>query len=137
MNSVILQTATGLLRPLLLMFSVFLLLRGHHEPGGGFVGGLVAASAYVLHAIAYDVASARRILRVEPQLLIGAGLLLALGSALVSVVQGGVFMTGRWAGLDLPLLGHLDIGTPVFFDMGVYLVVLGTTLMVFLSLRES
>lgn len=137
MSSIILQTATGLLRPLLLMFSVFLLLRGHQEPGGGFVGGLVAASAYVLHAIAYDVASARRILRVEPQLLIGAGLLLALGSSLVAVCGGKVFMTGRWVSLDLHLLGRLDIGTPVLFDMGVYAVVLGTTLMIFLSLREN
>jgi len=75
--SLILSTATRLLLPLLLMFSIFLLLRGHNEPGGGFVGGLVAAAAFALHAIAYSVAATRRLLIIDPRALIGTGLLIA------------------------------------------------------------
>ncbi|HMN02746.1 MAG TPA: MnhB domain-containing protein, partial [Geobacter anodireducens] len=66
MQSLFLATAVRLLLPLLLLFSLFLLLRGHNEPGGGFVGGLVAAAAFALHALAHGVAAARRVLRVEP-----------------------------------------------------------------------
>ena len=66
MRSIVLRTATGYLLPLLLLFSVFALLRGHNEPGGGFVGGLIAAAAYALYAVGYDVESARKILQVNP-----------------------------------------------------------------------
>lgn len=137
MNSFILRTATEFLRPLLLLFSVFLLLRGHHEPGGGFVGGLIAASAYVLHAIAYDARSARRVLRVEPHQLMGAGLLLAVGSGSLSFFKEAPFMTGFWWKFEAPFLGRLEIGTPLIFDAGVYVVVLGFTLMIFLNLIEE
>ena len=67
--------------PLLLLFAMFLLWRGHNEPGGGFVGGLVAAAAFSLYAIAYGVERARRALLVEPMTLLGAGLLVALVAA--------------------------------------------------------
>ena len=80
MTSSILQTATRFLMPLLLLFAVFLLLRGHNEPGGGFVGGLVVAAAFVLYSIAYGVSASRRALLVEPSTLLGAGLLVAAGS---------------------------------------------------------
>ena len=73
MTSSILRTATRFLMPLLLLFALFLLLRGHNEPGGGFVGGLVVAAAFVLYAIAYGVAAGRRALLVDPSTLLGAG----------------------------------------------------------------
>jgi multicomponent Na+:H+ antiporter subunit B len=82
MPSLILSTATRYMLPLLLLFSVFLLLRGHNDPGGGFVGGLVAAAAFSFYAFAYQVSEARRALRVEPRVLIGAGLVVAVGSAI-------------------------------------------------------
>ena len=79
MTSSILQTATRFLMPLLLLFAVFLLLRGHNEPGGGFVGGLVVASAFVLYSIAYGVSASRRALLVDPATLLGVGLLITEG----------------------------------------------------------
>lgn len=137
MTSLILSTATRLLLPLLLLFSIFLLLRGHNEPGGGFVGGLVAAAAFALNAIAYGVAAARRLLIIDPRALIGAGLLVAAGSGAVSLVLRQPFMTGQWGSLEHPTLGRLEIGTPLLFDVGVYLVVLGVTLTIIFALAEE
>jgi len=135
MNSLILSTATRLLLPLLLIFSIFLLLRGHNEPGGGFVGGLVAAAAFALYMIATDVANVKRILRIEPRTLIGMGLLICLISGLISLFRGLPFMTGLWSKTALPVIGK--VGTPLLFDTGVYLVVLGITLTIILSLAEA
>ena len=82
--------------PLLLLFSVFLLLRGHNEPGGGFVGGLVAAAAFALYAIAFGVRRARQALLVKPMTLLGAGLLIALFSGLPAVLRRQPFLTAVW-----------------------------------------
>lgn len=135
MPSLILCTAARLLLPLLLLFSIFVLARGHNEPGGGFVGGLVAAAAYILYAIAYDPAAARHALRIDSRTLIGIGLLVALVSGMVPLVGGEPFMRGLWSDLHVPVLGKL--GTPLFFDIGVYFAVLGVTLTVILGLAEE
>jgi multicomponent Na+:H+ antiporter subunit B len=136
MNSLILSTATRYLLPLLLIFSVFLLLRGHNDPGGGFVGGLVAAAALALYGLAFGAAETRRLLNINPRHLIGIGLLLAVSSGLVAVVfMGEPFMTGVWGETELPALGKP--GTPLLFDLGVYLVVVGMVLTILLALSEE
>jgi multicomponent Na+:H+ antiporter subunit B len=137
MNSLILRTATRLLIEVLLLFSIFLLLRGHNEPGGGFVGGLAASAAFVLYALAFDVTSARQLLRVEPHNLIGAGLMLALASGVLGLALGNSFLTGVWSKVNVLGAVELELGTPLFFDMGVYLVVLGVTLLSIFSLFEE
>jgi multicomponent Na+:H+ antiporter subunit B len=137
MISLILRTATRYLITLLLLFSIFLLLSGHNAPGGGFVGGLVAAAAFILYSIAYDVAAARRTLRVEPRQLIGGGLLAAGGSGVFSLLKGQPYLTGHWAALAPPATGTLTLGTPLLFDAGVYLVVVGVTLLIIFSLAEE
>ena len=137
MRSLILVTAARLLTPLLLLFSVFLLLRGHNEPGGGFAGGLVASAAFILLAISRDPAAARRALRVEPQILIGAGLLVAIAAGVLGLLVGDPLLTGQWLEIPLPGEGELDLGTPLVFDVGVYLVVLGATLTMVLTLAEE
>lgn len=135
MNSYILKTATRFLLPLLLLFSFFLLYRGHNEPGGGFVGGLVASAAFALYTIAFTVREARQMLRASPRLLIGLGLLIAGASGLIAVAMGHPFMTGMWLPWELPALGKL--GTPLLFDIGVYFVVVGVVLMIVFSLAEN
>lgn len=135
MKSIVVRTATRLLMPLLLVFSIFLLLRGHNAPGGGFVGGLVAAAAFTVYAIAFGVPGARIALGVGPRVLIGVGLLLAVASAFVAPVQGHLFMTGMWSEVYYPAIGKL--GTPLVFDFGVYLVVLGVMLTIILTLAEE
>ena len=96
MISIILRTATKFLLPLLLLFSIFLLLRGHNEPGGGFVGGLVAAAAYILYALAYNVPSTLAALRLAPRTFIGIGLLIAGASGAVPLLLGRPFLTAIW-----------------------------------------
>ena len=111
MTSSILQTAARLLMPLLLLFAVFLLLRGHNQPGGGFVGGLVVASSFVLYSIAFGVAAARRVLLVRPSMLLGIGLLVALVSGVPGVVAGRPFMSAVWTTLEVGS-ARIEIGTP-------------------------
>ena len=135
MSSLILATTARLLMPLLLLFSLVLLLRGHYEPGGGFVGGLVAGASFVLFAYAEGVAGARRVLRVRPMGLIATGLTLALASGLLSFLAGETFLTGLWSETTVPVVGRP--GTPFLFDIGVYLVVLGTVTAVIFELMES
>ena len=136
MISIILRTATRFLITLLLLFSIFLLLRGHNEPGGGFIGGLVAASAYVLYAFAYDVASTRMVLRLQPRTFIVIGLSIAALSGLLPLLFGEPFLTALWVALPL-WGGTLDLGTPLLFDAGVYVAVLGVTLTIILALAEE
>ncbi|MBX3438063.1 MAG: Na(+)/H(+) antiporter subunit B, partial [Planctomycetaceae bacterium] len=111
MPSLILQTASRLLQPLLLLTSIFLLIRGHNEPGGGFVGGLIAAAAFALYAIAYDVPFARRALQIDPHLLIGGGLLCALISGLIAPLLGEPFLRSLWIDVNWGPV-HLELGTP-------------------------
>lgn len=136
MPSLILQTASRLLHPLLLLISIFLLLRGHNEPGGGFVGGLLAAAVFALYSIAYDVSFARRALRIDPHVLIGGGLLCAMGSGVIAMMAGEPFLKSYWVTIDWGLL-HLELGTPLLFDVGVYALVLGVATMIILTLGEE
>ena len=137
MTSLILSTAARYLLPLLLLFSLFILIRGHNEPGGWFIGGLVAAAAFALNAIAFDARSTRRTLRIDPRMLIPAGLSIALVSGIIPLFYRDSFMTGKWFSIFVPGLEQLDIGTPLLFDCGVYLLVLGVALTMILTLTEE
>jgi multicomponent Na+:H+ antiporter subunit B len=136
MTSSILQTATRLLMPLLLLFAVFLLLRGHNQPGGGFVAGLVVAASFVLYSIAFGVDAARRAILVRPSTLLGVGLLVAVVSGLPGVVAGQAFMTAVWTTVAAGAT-TLDIGTPLLFDVGVFLAVIGVVLTIVFTLAET
>lgn len=120
MNTLIFRTIAPLLTVVMLVFSVFVLLRGHNEPGGGFIGGLVAAAALAIYGIAMGADAARRALRVDPMGLAGAGLVLAALSGLLSLPFELPFLTGLWG----DWLG-VKVSTPMVFDIGVFLVVFG------------
>ena len=137
MGTLILKTATRLLVGLILVFSIYLLFRGHHSPGGGFIGALVAGTAFALFAISETAQVVRRALRIDPRLLTAAGLLMALASGAAAAVRNASFLTGLWWGWEGNGHFHTIIGTPVIFDIGVYLAVLGTILTLVLSLEEE
>jgi multicomponent Na+:H+ antiporter subunit B len=122
---------------MLLLLSAFFLLRGHNLPGGGFVGGLVASATFILHCFAFGAQETRKLLRISPHTITGTGLLIALGSGMVSIFSGQAFMTGKWMILTIGPSEELHIGTPFFFDVGVYLVVLGAVLSIMLALAEG
>ena len=133
MNTLILRETTRRLVALILVFSVFLLLRGHEHPGGGFVGGLVAAIAFSLYAFVSGPQAARRVLRADPRAVGAVGLALAIGSGFIGSIRDGVpFLTGQWG-----TVAGLKIGTPVIFDVGVYLVVVGVVLTFVLGIKEQ
>ena len=136
MNSLIFRTATNVLLPVMLLLSVVVLLRGHNEPGGGFVGGLLAASGFTLYGLANGHAAALARRRVPPIALVGAGVVAATISGLPAMFVGEPFLKGLWFTLDIPgYPGGIKLGTPVLFDIGVYLVVLGGTALMALTLE--
>ncbi|UXS38762.1 Na(+)/H(+) antiporter subunit B [Agrobacterium leguminum] len=135
MNTLILRTVAPVVTSLMVLFSIFVLLRGHNEPGGGFIGGLIAVSALAIYGIAYGVTAVRRAIMFHPLAIAGAGLLLSMLSGLVSIAAGVPFMTGLWVypslfGVEIPL------STVMSFDIGVYLVVVGAITSIALALEE-
>lgn len=132
---IILKTATNYLIPLLLMFSVFVLLRGHYLSGGGFVGGLIASIAFVLHSFAHTTKETLYLFYFTPKTLIPLGLLLSFLSGFLPVFFDLPFLTGLWHPEKMVVIG--SIGTALFFDLGVYLVVIGVTLTILFTIKEN
>ena len=122
MSSLILTTTSRLILPAALIFSVYVLLRGHNEPGGGFIGGLIAAAGIAVHAIPRGRTGLIALLRVWPKALIGAGMLLGIAAGIPALLLAEPFLTQQWPFASLP------IGTTLVFDVGVYLVVIGSVL---------
>ena len=133
-GTIILNTAARFLMPLQLMFSVFLLLRGHDEPGGGFIAGLVAAGAFTLYLFAFGVSATKEVLRmVDPRDLIGAGLFFGMISVVPVWFMGQPFLTAQW--WTIPVI-DFKASTPLIFDIGVYLAVLGSVMGMVMALME-
>ena len=135
MNSLILRTAAPLIVTVMVLFSIVVLLRGHNAPGGGFIGGLIAASALAIYGIAFGVDAVRRAIRFHPLAIAGFGLLLSCLAGLISILFAVPFMTGLWvypvlAGVEVPL------SSVMLFDLGVYFVVLGAVVSIALALEE-
>jgi len=138
MNSVILKMAVYVLKPLFLVVSIWLLLRGHNYPGGGFIGGLIAGSALIFKPLAFDD---------EPQTLqhsirglpfLAAGMASVFISAMLPLIQKGFILKGLWLkGLDAWLPASLKLGTPLLFDLGVYFIVIGFIYLIFTSIMEE
>ncbi len=135
MKTIILKTASTYLLPVLLLFSVFILLRGHYLPGGGFVGGLIASIAYVLHAFAHGLSNTKNLLKFHPGFFMPIGLALAFVSGMAPLLFDLPFMTGLWYPGEIPVLG--TIGSALFFDIGVYLVVVGVTLTIIFTIADT
>lgn len=131
MPSTILSAASSLLRPILLILAPIVLLKGHNAPGGGFIAGLLAAGAFILYGFAIG-AKAWNSFWVRPHSFIVLGLSFALGSGFLSLWQQKPFMTGIWG----KFLG-IKLGSPLLFDLGVSLTVLGVTLLILSSLMST
>lgn len=122
MSSLILKTSSRIVLPAAIIFSLYVLLRGHNEPGGGFIGGLIAAAGIAVHALPRGREALLRTLRASPKSLIGAGLFLALASGVPALVLGTAYLTHQW---PFPSFG---LGSTLVFDVGVYLCVVGSVL---------
>jgi len=135
-RSVILDTSIRLEYHPVLVLSLYLLFAGHNQPGGGFVGGLVAGIAIALRFIAGGIDEVRAALPARPWSLLGLGLVVASVTAVVPLAFGGALLEAGKLQRDAPLLGTIKTTTALFFDIGVYLVVVGLVLMMFEAFGE-
>lgn len=131
MNSLIFRTTAHIVAGLMLVFSIYLLLRGHNEPGGGFIGALIAVIGFGLLMLAENADYVRARLHYSPLKLASFGVFLGIFSGVIGMFVGHPFLTGLWWKDILPL------GTPLLFDVGVFLAVLGGVLAILLHLYED
>ena len=125
---VILDRSVRVLFHPVLIASLYLLFAGHNQPGGGFVGGLVAGAAVCTRYVAGGPAEMRRAIRFRPATVLGLGLVVSVSVAFISLVNDGAFLQHRLLSVDLPFIGPVTTSSALFFDLGVYLVVIGTLL---------
>lgn len=133
-RSVILETATRLVFHVMIALSLYLLFSGHNQPGGGFAGGLVLGLALLVRYLAGGRAELDRAAPVSAGLVLGAGLAVAAISALAPLAFGGTVLQSAVVEFDVPVWGHVKLVTAMFFDIGVYLIVIGLALDVVRSL---
>ena len=138
MNSIILRAGTRYLVGLLILFSIYMLLRGHNEPGGGFIGGLIGATGFVLYALGCSTSEAREALRIEPQTIAMVGLGVALAAGLAAALFGDPLFTGQWLFINETEDDKgIPLSTVLVFDIGVYLVVFGSILTLVFAMEEE
>ena len=136
-SDAILQVAAKVLVFIIMIFSIYILFAGHHNPGGGFIGGLITASAMLLLYLAFDVQTVRDILPIDFKIVGATGLVLSLLTGLGAVVFGKPFLFQVYEYVNLPLLGKTGIGSSTLFDLGVYMAVVGTTMTIIQSISED
>jgi multicomponent Na+:H+ antiporter subunit B len=136
MNTLIFRTAAPLIVIVMLVFAVFVLLRGHNAPGGGFIAGLIAAAAMAVYGMAAGPDLVRKAMQLRPMAIAGIGVCLAGASGLPALFAGAPYLTGLWT---FPMLGRTEIAlsTPLLFDIGVFLTVFGTVSAIVLGLETG
>ncbi|MFW0789310.1 Na+/H+ antiporter subunit A [Gordonia sp. CPCC 205333] len=133
-RSMVLEATTRLIFPTMVVLSVYFFYAGHNAPGGGFAGGLTMGLALVLRYLAggrYELGEA---LPVEPGKILGAGLAISAGTAIASLLFGAPALSSAMFSFTLPVLGDIKIVTALFFDLGIYLIVVGLVLDILRSL---
>ncbi|MGI6552174.1 MAG: Na(+)/H(+) antiporter subunit B [Bacillota bacterium] len=136
-NDVILQTVSKVAFFIILAFAIHLFIGGHHNPGGGFVGGLVVASALTLLILAFDLKSLEEVSKINYQTLGIAGVIIAVGTGMSSLIFHEPFLNQTFGIINLPILGETEYVTAIVFDTGVALAVLGTALSIITTISED
>lgn len=122
---------------ILFAFSLYLFFAGHNHPGGGFIAGLMTASAFALIYMIFGQSTARKVMRFSYPVLIALGILLAAATGMIGPLVGDPFFTHYFDYFTLPLIGEVELTTAVPFDFGVYMVVVGTTLAATVTIAED
>lgn len=137
-NDVILQTITKAVAFIILSFSIYILFAGHNNPGGGFIGGLLTASAIILLYLSLDMETMKRVIPLDFIRVTALGLLIAVSTGAGSFLFGAPFLSHAFGYFDLPLYGeHTELATAVLFDIGVYLTVIGITMTIIQTIGED
>lgn len=137
MNSVILQLASKYIRWIFITFAFIVLFRGHNLPGGGFIGGLLAGLAIIFNGFAYNMYYIKERMTRRSMFSISMGIAVIILSFIPSLFLGEPFMKGEWLKISKGVFGMLKLGTPTLFDVGVFLIVTGVTLLFFVSLTKK
>ncbi len=136
-NDLILHVLTKIVSLFILLFSFYLFFTGHNNPGGGFIGGLMAASAILVLFLNFDRKKLREAVPFQFTNLIAIGLLVALFTGFSGMIFGFPFMTHFFEHILLPVFGEVELTTAMFFDLGVYLVVVGMAVTITLAIAED
>ncbi|MCG8550888.1 MAG: Na(+)/H(+) antiporter subunit B [Desulfobacterales bacterium] len=131
MKSVIFRTTAHIVIGIMLLFSLYLLFRGHNEPGGGFIGALIAVIAFALLILSESPRYVRKRIGLPPGMIALTGIGLSLGSGFFAAFSGKTYLTGLW------YKNVITVGTPLLFDVGVYLAITGGVLSILLDLSEE
>lgn len=137
MDSIIFQAIARQALYVVIIFSLFLLGRGHNEPGGGFIGGLMTAAAIVIQYLAFNLEAVKKALPFDGLKLVALGLTCAVGTGLVTMFAYGIFMDHVFAYIQLPFFGQLQLTTAFVFDLGVYFVVVGGIIAIITAIGEE
>ncbi|MBU9713370.1 Na(+)/H(+) antiporter subunit B [Evansella tamaricis] len=136
-NFLMLHTITRIVSFIILSFSIFLFFAGHNNPGGGFIGGLMTASALLLLYISFDIKKIKKAIPFNYSTVIAIGLLIAIVTGLNSILFGDPFLTQYFEYYNVPVLGEIELTTALPFDLGIYLVVVGVALLSILTIAED
>lgn len=134
LRSEVLSSADRWLFRVMLLVSIYFTMRGHNSPGGGFIGGLIASAAFMLHFLAGGQRFDRLAGVISPETVIGVGLFAALSTAVAPLFTGGILLESHIWRLSVPAVGEVKLVSSLFFDLGVYLVVVGVVIAVLVSL---
>ncbi|MEX0745500.1 MAG: MnhB domain-containing protein [Phycisphaeraceae bacterium] len=137
MSSLILRTAVALIMPLALLFSLFMAIKGHNEAGGGFIGGLIAAVALAIYRMTYGPRAFDELVPVHPRNVMAIGMALAVLTAVAPLVLGAPLLHSYVTYLHLPGGESVHFASALFFDAGVFLVVVGVSIGMIARLSEE
>ncbi|KKO49563.1 monovalent cation/H+ antiporter subunit A [Arsukibacterium sp. MJ3] len=135
-HPLLLATVAQSILPMALMVSVFIFFRGHNLPGGGFIAGLITAVAIILLYISQGVDWVKARMNIEYQRVVAIGLMIALCTGLASLLFNRPFLTSWFDYFDVPLFGEIELASAIAFDLGVYVTVVGSTLLILASLGK-
>ncbi|KAF0823664.1 Na(+)/H(+) antiporter subunit B [Cytobacillus firmus] len=136
-NDIILHAVIKVAVVIILTFSINLFFSGHHNPGGGFIGGLGFSAALTLLFLAFDIETVRQNIPVDFKVLTAIGVLIAVFTGVGGIVFGEPFLTQAFDYFDIPVFGKTELATAVLFDVGVALAVIGTSMSIILSIGDD
>lgn len=131
MRNLVLERIVSLFLYIMVGFAIFLLIRGHNRPGGGFIAGIIAAAGFLLYGIVFGSEAILKKLHTDPRYILGTGLLLAFLAAIIPIFTGNAPLTGLWF-----TIGSIHIGTPLLFDTGVFVLVTGMIVSIITNIMD-
>ncbi|MGM8364909.1 Na(+)/H(+) antiporter subunit B [Virgibacillus sp. W0181] len=136
-NDVILQSVTKVVVFIILTLALYLFFSGHHAPGGGFIGGLVLASAFVLLYLAFDIETIEKSIPLDFKLVAAFGAMIAVATGFGALLFGDTFLSQTFGHFDFPFFGTVELTTITLFEAGVALTVVGVVVTIIISISKD